>query len=212
VGDNSVGPLAEYAALREDLRSRDQYQRQLINLQLTLAAGTLAFVVAHAELEGLFLAIPVATYFLCGRWVAQHTGMEQIVDYIMNDLSPRIPGGVRWDAWSMSHLRPRRVQEFIVPIIAIFPGLSLSAIVTSVWLSVAQKSTLGLGPAAFAVVLVLDILVSVMSCILAEYSRAGRFMVPGTARKDVPMRPAARSKDAPPCSEALRCSNPEPTD
>jgi hypothetical protein len=122
------GPLAEYASLRGEIDSRAKFQQQILALQLTLTSAIFGFALSRAGLVGLLLIVPVSSYLLCGRYVAQRTAIRWVSSYIGGELSARIPGGLGWVAWSRANRRPDRLLDWLVPLMLSFPGASALAL------------------------------------------------------------------------------------
>lgn len=125
------GPLAEFAALRQEMDMKIQNQYQLLTLQLTLTGAIFSFAISRAGLAGLLLIVPVSTYLLCGRWASQHHGIHRIGTYIQQELSQRVPGGLGWEAWTRDNPRKGRLLGMTVPMFLTFPGAALLSLAWS---------------------------------------------------------------------------------
>ena len=122
------GALAEYAALRGEMDSRAKFQQQILALQLTLVSAVFAVGLSKPVPAGILLTVPLSTYLLCGRYVGQRTALRRIARYITDELSPRVPDGLGWDAWSAANRRPERMVDWFIPLLIAFPGAGLLAL------------------------------------------------------------------------------------
>lgn len=129
MGEASIdGALAEFASLRAEMDSRSKYQQQILALQLTLTSAVFAFGLATAGLLGIIMIVPLSSYLLCGRYVGQRTAIRWAASYIIDQLSPRVPGGLNWSGWARRNRRPDRLLDWFVPLLICFPGASLLAL------------------------------------------------------------------------------------
>jgi hypothetical protein len=119
------GPLAEFVALRQEIQERVKAQQQLIALQLTLSGAVFAYALSRPGLSALLLAVPFSSYLLCGRTVAQHFGTLRVAEYIRDELSSRVPGGLRWEAWIRREPRSPNILGFALPHLLTFVGASV---------------------------------------------------------------------------------------
>ncbi|MBQ1063792.1 MULTISPECIES: hypothetical protein [Micromonospora] len=122
------GALAEYQSLRAEIDSRAKFQQQILALQLTLTSAIVAFALSSPGLLPVLLIVPLSSYLLCGRYVGQRTAMRWTTRYINEELSPRIPGGLGWAAWSQANRRPDRVLDWFIPLLICFPGAAVLAL------------------------------------------------------------------------------------
>lgn len=116
------GPLAEFAALREEIQERVRAQQQLLSLQLTVSAAVFGFAITQAGMTILLLIVPFSSYLLCGRLVAQHFGTLRVAKYIMEELSGRIPGGLHWEQWLRRQSSSPHLLGFTLPLLLTFVG------------------------------------------------------------------------------------------
>lgn len=116
------GPLAEFAALREEIQERVRAQGQLLSLQLTVSAAVFGFAVTQSGMIILLLIVPFTSYLLCGRLVAQHFGTHRVAKYIMEELSNRVPGGLRWEEWLRRHSSSPHLLGSTLPLLLTFVG------------------------------------------------------------------------------------------
>lgn len=127
VADNSV-TIAEYTSLRSEIDGRAKYQQQILALQLTLTSAIFGFALSRARLTEILLIVPISSYLLCGRYIAQRTAIRWISTYIRDVLDERVGGGLGWIAWSRINPRPDRSTDWLVPMLLTFPGASLLAL------------------------------------------------------------------------------------
>lgn len=130
------GPLAEFSSLRQEIDELKRTQFQILALQLTAAGAVFGFVLSVASKSPLLLVLPVSSYLLCGRYVSEHFGTLLAAHYIRAELSPRVPGGLRWEAWLRSdhqfkHVLPRRALVSTLPLLLGFPGTGALALAWS---------------------------------------------------------------------------------
>jgi hypothetical protein len=123
------GPLAEFVALRQEIESRSNRQQPFQTLQLTATAGIFGLALTSRELAPLLLTIPLISYALCGRVVAQQYGIAKCGTYIHDELSRRVPGGFRWEQW-LRKLPNDQSVNWTMPMAVTFPGVSA---VTLIW-------------------------------------------------------------------------------
>lgn len=123
------GPLAEYSALRDEIQERVKAQQQMLSLQITLSGAVFGFAISRPGLTALLLIVPFSSYLFCGRLVAQHFGTLRVAKYIKEELSGRVPGGLRWEEWLEQ--QQRRRPHFLgstLPLLLTFVGASLLAL------------------------------------------------------------------------------------
>jgi hypothetical protein len=148
--DESVGPLAEFAALRNEIDALWKSQMQIFALQLTVVGAVFSFVLSHREQTELLLLVPVVSYLLGARYISLERGMLLIGRYIRESLSDRVPGGLGWESWWRTQDRRKEgLQGWALPLWLLFPGTAILAIAWSVTTSLHQQS-LGVAAAAFA--------------------------------------------------------------
>lgn len=127
------GPLAEFAALRSEIDRRASTQNTLFVSQLTVTGAIFSFAVSAPSRTALLLILPISSYMFGVRYVAQQKAIFTIARYIREDLSARVPGGLKWEAWINQRRRasPRAsdvILDYTWPIMFLFPGLSLLSI------------------------------------------------------------------------------------
>jgi hypothetical protein len=121
------GALAEFASLRASIGDRIKAAHQFLALQLTLCGAIFAFAISQPAMIALLLVVPFTSYMLCGRHVAQYLGARLEAQYIREELSPRVPGGLGWEAWENEHRRDYEMLGSTVPLFITFVGSSLFA-------------------------------------------------------------------------------------
>ena len=89
-----------------------------------------SFSLTSHSRTGFLLIVPVVSYILNGRYLRSERLVVLIATYIMSDLSPRVPGGLKWEAW----LRSRPSQNQILRWFAHGPLVfSMISIITLAW-------------------------------------------------------------------------------
>lgn len=124
--DESSGPLAEFAALRTEIERRATTQWHVLALQIGIAGAVFGFALSGQRREVLLLVIPIATYMTFGRYITQVAFIHLIGQYIRTDLSHRVPGGLRWEEWRLTHFPAPEVGVFAKAHFSgvVFPGVS----------------------------------------------------------------------------------------
>jgi hypothetical protein len=125
------GPLAEFLALREEILDRVKGQQQLFTFQLTVAATVFGFAATQRGLTAVMLIVPFSSYLLCGRLVAQHFGTVRVAEYIMDELSGKVPGGLHWEAWLRAKPVKPHLLGSLLPHLLTFTGASTLALVST---------------------------------------------------------------------------------
>jgi len=126
--DGYEGPLAEFAALRDEIQERVKAQQQILTLQLTISGGVFGFAISQPGMTALLLIVPFSSYLLCGRLVAQHFGTVRVAQYIAEELDGRVPGGLGWEKWLRERPRSPHVLGFALPHLLTFVAASLRAL------------------------------------------------------------------------------------
>jgi hypothetical protein len=122
--------LAEFSELRDEIQERFKAQQQILSLQLTISGAVFGFAVSRPGMTALLLIVPFSSYLLCGRLVAQHFGTLRVARYIMDEISGRVPGGLRWEEWLRQHEKQQR-PHFLgstLPLLLSFVGASALAL------------------------------------------------------------------------------------
>lgn len=142
--DSTAGPLAEFAALRGEILQGLQLQWNVFVLQLTVTAGLFSFSLSSSSRTEFLLVLPFITYALGGRYLYELYAVQRLGQYIMDELSPRVPGGLRWETWYRH--QPSGYKSpfgFFRPLPMIFPLSSFIALAWTapyVWLGPATES------------------------------------------------------------------------
>lgn len=120
------GPLAEFVALRNEIQDRVKAELQIFSLQITISGALFGFAISRPGMITLLLITPFTSYLLCGRLVAQHFGTSRIAKYITEDLSDRVPGGLRWEEWLERRQQQRpHLLGSTLPLLLAFVGASV---------------------------------------------------------------------------------------
>jgi hypothetical protein len=130
ISQPSEGPLAEFAALRQELLYRAGNQSQLMSLQLTATGVVLGISATQDGARRLALLIPLISYSLYSRYIDDALGIITISTYIRDDLTGRVPGGLLWEEWLRTNVRLRSIHSRLSRA-ALFPGSSIVALVWS---------------------------------------------------------------------------------
>src|SRR5262245_5953103 len=137
--DESAGPLAEFAALRNEIDTSTKGQMQLFTVQLTVAGAIFGFVLSHRGLIALLLVVPISSYLLGARYINLESSMLLAGRYITENLSDRVPGGLGWEAWwRAQHRKTEGLQGWALPLWLNFPGAAMLALGWSAVLYVAE--------------------------------------------------------------------------
>jgi hypothetical protein len=122
------GPLAEFVALRMEIQERVKAQQQMFSLQITLSGAVFGFAISRPGMIALLLIVPFSSYLLCGRLVAQHFGTVRVAEYITDELSGQVPGGLRWEGWLRRQQRSPHLLGSALPQLLTFVGASVLAL------------------------------------------------------------------------------------
>jgi hypothetical protein len=98
-----TGPLAEFVALRTEIERRATIQWHVLALQITISGAVFGFALSGGRREALLLVIPLTTYMTFGRYITHAVFNTLIGKYIHTELSPRVPGGLRWEEWRVAN-------------------------------------------------------------------------------------------------------------
>jgi hypothetical protein len=123
------GPLAEFAALRDEILQFNQQQNQMLALQLTIAGAVFGIAISHTGLAGVLMIVPVVSYSLCARYLMNALAITEIARYIRDELANRVPGGLGWESWMLSNSRESMTYSLVlIPLLVTFPGVSVAAL------------------------------------------------------------------------------------
>jgi hypothetical protein len=120
--------LAEFSALRDEILQHLSMQWNAFVFQLTATSIVFSFSLTDKSRTGFLLIIPVISYALGGRYLSNRRAVQEIGTYVMNELSPRVPGWLKWEEWHRKRAVPGPVIAQLSPISVIFPGISLVAL------------------------------------------------------------------------------------
>jgi hypothetical protein len=101
--------VAEYTALRAEMQSRSQAQRQLLSLAFIISGTLLTIGVTH-NTQDLFFLIPLILSFLSVGWGDHDRAIKMISSYIREQIEPYAPG-LEW-ANSIQQLESEKPQAF----------------------------------------------------------------------------------------------------
>ena len=125
----SPGPLAEFAALRQEIERRSNTQQILFTLQITISGAMFSFALTGQGRSYFLLIIPISTYILTGRYVIQHYGIVYAGEYIRDVLATTVAGGLGWERWLINHRRKHLFfLEWVDPHYMAYPGVALLAL------------------------------------------------------------------------------------
>jgi len=82
--------FAEYVTLRQEIADRTSAKNTILTLQLTVCGALFSFALSGANRTGFLLIVPIASYMLFIRFAQQYYGIENVVRYITDCLSPRV--------------------------------------------------------------------------------------------------------------------------
>ncbi|WP_320066561.1 hypothetical protein [Micromonospora sp. RTGN7] len=133
VGSEWDGPLAEFSALREEIQARVQAQNQVLSLQLTVTAAIFGFSMSRQNMTTLLLLVPFTSYLLCGRLASHHFGTVKAAQYISEELSKQVPGGLRWEQWLRRSRKGPSLLGSTLPLLLTFVGASVLALAWVGW-------------------------------------------------------------------------------
>jgi hypothetical protein len=127
--DSRAVILVEFSALRSEILQRMATRWNMFALQLTAAGVIFSFALANASHTGFLLILPITTYALTGRYVANRLGAQNIARYIREVLDPKVNGQLHWETWC-EKLQPRaRALTLLNPNFLAFPGVAVIALV-----------------------------------------------------------------------------------
>lgn len=167
VGSHDVdGCLAEFAALRLEIDGRVKAQHQILTLQITAVAAVFGFVVSRPNMTPLLLGIPIFSYLFCSRLVSQHIATLVAAQYVREELSPRVPGGLGWEQWILRGGRRSRLQEPVLPLLLTFPAAGIGALVWSTWFMLTHDGPTAVAMVGFTIVFLVGLAATALSTVL----------------------------------------------
>ena len=131
MGTPEPGPeaaLAEFAALRQEILARQAHQHTLLALQVTIGGAVFSFALSAPGRAAALLVVPFTSFMLLGRYVAHYAAIAHLSTYIKSELSPRVAGGLGWEAWFDARRRPSRRIFLVDPLFIAYPGMALLAL------------------------------------------------------------------------------------
>jgi hypothetical protein len=121
------GPLAEFAALRNEILQLNQQQNQMLALQLTIAGAVFGIAISHADLAAILMIVPAVSHSPCARYLMNVISITEIARYIRDELANRVPGGLGWESWMLSNSRESMNYSLVlIPLLFTFPGVSIA--------------------------------------------------------------------------------------
>jgi hypothetical protein len=126
--DQKDGALAEFVALREEIVQLTSSQQSIYIFNLAAAGSIASFALSDADRGLSAFLVPPIGYLLAARYYNASLGVHHIGEYIRTELSPRVPGGLGWEAWVQRRAQDRvgRAAPFYVNLTA-FLGPALLA-------------------------------------------------------------------------------------
>lgn len=121
--------LAEFAALRSEVLQAFSMQWNTIALQLTTTGILVSFSLTSHARTGFLLIVPVISYILNGRYLRSERLILTAATYITNELSPRVPGGLKWEEWLRRRPNPNQYLRWLAHGPPIFSAISVTALV-----------------------------------------------------------------------------------
>jgi hypothetical protein len=120
--------LVEFTALRSEVLQAFSMQWNTIALQLTTTGVLVSFSLSSHTRTGFLLIVPVVSYILNGRYLRSERLVLTAATYIMSELSPRVPGGLRWEEWLRSRPSPNHYLRWLAHGPLIFSIISMVAL------------------------------------------------------------------------------------
>jgi len=121
--------LAEFAALREEIKQRSSLQHALMVLNLTAVAAVAGLVLGRNADRSLLLVVPVVSPALGFLWFGHHLDIARIGKYIGRQLWVWEPS---WEAWCRDAARLHKRwwdQTFWTSLILMFCGAPTIALI-----------------------------------------------------------------------------------
>jgi hypothetical protein len=136
----TLGPLAEFNALRAEILARQGAASSILLYQLTSAAGVISFALSDPDRTPLLLVIPFTSYLLAWRYTMHSLATHGLGRYIKEELHPRVPGGLGWESWLANQAPGISRRFFISPNRLIFTGVALPA---TIWVGIYLATSVG---------------------------------------------------------------------
>jgi hypothetical protein len=156
-------PLAEFSALRNELLQYLSMQWNTFVFQLTTTGIVFSFALTGKSRIGFLLIIPIVSYALGGRYLQNDRSIREIGIYIMDELSPRVPGGLEWEAWHRKRTLPKPVIAWFSPLEVTFPGTSLIALAWTAPYVLYSRNISGASRWLLGIIWILSLLVTIIS-------------------------------------------------
>ncbi|WP_130348787.1 hypothetical protein [Herbihabitans rhizosphaerae] len=141
--DTHSGPLAEFAALREEINRAWDLSWKVVALQLTSVGAIFGFSLSSNARAPLLLIVPFSSYVLCARWVLFSYTAYRAADYIRTVLSVKVPGGLQWEWWAARHRQRygiERLRSLNPNLLLFFGSPCLALLVVAMWFSFAKPA------------------------------------------------------------------------
>jgi hypothetical protein len=122
--------LAEFTALKAEIRQGIQMQWNAIALQLTATAVVFSFSLSASSRVGFLLILPGVSAALGSQYLRVALNLQYLGSYIMRELSPKVSNGLNWELWRrrQSPVDYKGLFGFSVPLPLVFPAVSLAAL------------------------------------------------------------------------------------
>lgn len=134
--DLTVGPLAEFNALRAEIIALLDLTWKVHALQLSSAGAIFTFSLSSAGRVPTLLIIPISSYLLLMRLALYRENVKIIGEYIEHTLDKRIPGGLGWEAWLRTYRGQQNLRQVVTrqpAMIAYFGTSALALVAVAIW-------------------------------------------------------------------------------
>ncbi|PPJ35813.1 hypothetical protein C5E45_23675 [Nocardia nova] len=122
--DQEQGPLAEFTSLRGETAQLLSFMQNLFAFQITTAGTIFSLALSNPTRTRLLLILPFTSYALFARYSSCHFNTLRIAQYVRDELSPRVSGGLRWEQWLDRSHTPVRFIVWVNPHYVAFPGVA----------------------------------------------------------------------------------------
>jgi hypothetical protein len=96
--------------------------------QLTISGVVFSFSLTSASRTGFLLILPIISYVVASQYLRNLHAIRELATYIRTELSPRVPGGLKWEEWHLHRPNDRSQYKVLSPPSVAFPGISLIAL------------------------------------------------------------------------------------
>jgi hypothetical protein len=188
---DQAGPLAEFAALRQEIDQRAERQYKILAMQLTTAGAVFGFALAAPSRTTVLLVIPFSSYLLCSYLSSQARWTVHIAKYMRTNLDRRVPGGFGWEGWLVTNPYPGKRLHGVLRMLLAFPGASAIALAST------AEPILGKGlngPLGLAVIWVIGVIAALLSLTISiQIARLTHILrnQPETVRPEAATAPGA---------------------